>query len=138
MPPPLVTRALRSALVRAARAQPRPGNTDDPRRVVILLSTPWGLGGTIRASVNMAGYLADHRPVEIVGLYRDRAEAFFGGFPPGVRVVVFDKREPGARAGLLQRTLRRVDSVLAHPEDGHAVDYNLWTDVQLVRRLRRR
>jgi glycosyltransferase involved in cell wall biosynthesis len=135
MPPPAVTRVLRSLLVRAARAKPRAD--DDPRRAVILLSTPWGMGGTIRAALNLAEYLADHRPVEIVGMYRDRAEPFFGAFPAGVPVSAFDAREPGSATTFVQRALRRVPSVLAHPEDGHAPDYNLWTDIQLVRRLRR-
>jgi glycosyltransferase involved in cell wall biosynthesis len=132
----MLRRVLRSLLVRAARAQPR--GDDDPGRVVILLSTPWGMGGTIRAALNLAEYLVAHRPVEVVGMYRSVARPFFGAFPAGVPVSALDEREPGARAGLVQRLLRRAPSVLAHPDDGHSDEYNLWTDVQLVRCVRRR
>jgi hypothetical protein len=54
-------RAVRSVLVRHVRAQPRPADLPGAdRRVYIILVSAWGMGGTIRAALNLAGYLADH------------------------------------------------------------------------------
>jgi glycosyltransferase involved in cell wall biosynthesis len=133
-------RVVRSTLLRAARARPRAGADD--RRVVILLISAWGMGGTIRAALNLAGHLAAQgRDVEIISWYRRRDRSFFGEFPPGVRVTALEDQRPGARYGVLVRLARRLlrtrSSVLLHPADRLYEEGNLWTDVQLVRRLRR-
>jgi glycosyltransferase involved in cell wall biosynthesis len=127
-------------LLRAARARPRDGADDG--RVVILLVSAWGMGGTIRATLNLAGHLAAQgREVEILSIYRKRDTPFFGEFPPGVRVTALDDRRPDARYGLVTRLARRLlcarPSVLMHPADRLYPETNLWTDVQLVRHLRR-
>lgn len=138
----LVYRALRRLLLRLAAAPPRAGQeAGAEQRVTILLVSAWGMGGTIRAAHNLAGYLAGHMDVEIVSVYRRRDEPFFGAFPPGVRALALDDQRPGASPGGLWRPvralLRRQRSVLVHPADRLAAEFNLWTDVQLVRRLRR-
>jgi len=97
------------------------------------------MGGTIRTTLRFAGYLAQHREVEILSVVRRRDEPFFP-FPDGVKVTALDDQ----RAGATPRGLRRVrklmrarKSVLMTPNDRLYAKTSLWTDVMLVRRLRR-
>jgi glycosyltransferase involved in cell wall biosynthesis len=124
-----VRRLLRAYARATPRSEDRAGSE---RRVTILLRSAWGMGGTIRTVHNLAGHLASRGyEVEILSVYRSRRKPFFA-FPPGVRVTALDDRRDGRR-----RLLRRVPSALAHPA-GAGPRWNLWVDVQLVRRLRRR
>jgi glycosyltransferase involved in cell wall biosynthesis len=128
-------RILRSALLRYVRAEPEPGQ-DQGRKVYILLVSAWGMGGTIRAAINLAGYLADHHDVEIVSTYRRRNEPYFA-FDPRVTVTALDDERDGRRRPL-RAVLRRIPSALYHPADIRKHNHSLWTDVQLVRLLRGR
>src|SRR3954447_22073707 len=128
-------RVIRSGLVRYVRAEPEPG---DDRKVHILLVSAWGMGGTIRAAINLAGYLADHHDVEIISTYRRNEEPYFA-LDPRVKVVALDDQRPGAvprRLRPLRALLRRFSSAIYHPADLRKHNHNLWTDVQLVRLLR--
>jgi glycosyltransferase involved in cell wall biosynthesis len=113
--------ALLGALLR--RRPARPG-----RRVYILLIHAYGMGGTIRTSLNIAEHLARTHEVEILSLVRRREEPFFD-FPPGVHVTtVRDEREG---KGLLSR----LPSVLVHPDDHVYAHCSLATDLALLGRL---
>jgi glycosyltransferase involved in cell wall biosynthesis len=125
--------ALRLARLLLRRRAGR-GDRDD-RRVRILLHHAWGMGGTIRTTVNLAEHLAATRPVEVVSLLRSRDEAFLA-LPAGVEVSALDDRRPGRARGLLARLLGALPSVLVHPEDYAHASASLWTDVLLVRWLR--
>lgn len=134
-----MVRRLRGLLVRYARGGykgPQPGND----KLIILLTSAWGMGGTIRAALNLAGHMADHRDVEIISIWRRREQPFFGEHPPGVRVTPLnDEREKARPKGvrlLAYRSLTRVRSVLMHPSDRTFPQCSLWTDIQLVRQLR--
>jgi glycosyltransferase involved in cell wall biosynthesis len=130
-------RVLRSLLIRYARVEPKPGQ-EQGRKVYILLVSAWGMGGTIHAAINLAGYLASHYDVEIISTYRRRDEPYFA-FDPRVKVVALDDERPGAlprRLRPLRWLLRRLSSVLYHPADLRAHNHTVWTDLQLVRRLR--
>jgi glycosyltransferase involved in cell wall biosynthesis len=132
-----VKRVLRSVLVRAARVQPRSGT---PEKVYVLLVSAWGMGGTIRAAINLAGYLADDHEVEIISTYRRREQPYFP-FDPRVTVLALDDERPGATPWHLRPAralLRRVPSVFYHPMDFRFHNHSLWTDVRLIRRLRGR
>ena len=137
----LVARRLRGALVRYARAEPR-DRSGSARRVTILLSSAWGMGGTIRAAHNQAQYLAANGyDVELVSVRRTREQPFFGSFPPGVRASALDDRRTGATPWYLRPVralLRSRASVLYHQADGHRASWNLWADVQVARALHRR
>ncbi len=133
-----VLRVLRSALLRYVRAAPDP-SLDPERTVYILLVSAWGMGGTIRAAINLAGYLADHKDVEIVSTYRRREEPYFA-FDPRVKVMALDDERKGAtpaRLRPLRAVLRRIPSALYHPADIRKHNHSLWTDIRLVRLLRR-
>jgi glycosyltransferase involved in cell wall biosynthesis len=138
----LAAGAIRFGLRRYARALPRRRTSARERPdVVILLMSAWGMGGTIRAAHTLAGYLAQrgHR-VELVSVFRVRHEPFFGSFPDGVEVSALDDRRERAAplaARPVRALLRRLPSVLVHPVE-RSQHWNLWVDVQLVRRLRRR
>lgn len=123
--------AIRRGLRRYARAAPKTRRRD----VTILLMSAWGMGGTIRAAHNLAGHLAEvgHR-VELLSVFRTRDEPFFGAFPEGVTATALDDRRENPFAA---RLLRRLPSVLIHPTE-NSRHWNLWVDIQLVRRLRRR
>jgi glycosyltransferase involved in cell wall biosynthesis len=128
-------RALRSLLVRSARIEPR-----GEEKVYILLVSAWGMGGTIRAAINLAGYLADRHEVEIISTYRRREEPYFA-FDPRVTVTALDDERPGAvpwHVRPMRALLRRFRSAFYHPYDHRYHNHSLWTDVQLVRRLRGR
>lgn len=131
--------ALRRPLIAYARSTPRRPR-GEPDTVYILLASAYGMGGTIRAALNLAGYLAGHRPVEVISVYRYRQESFFGSFPPGVKVTALDDRRRGVVArGLgarLRELLRARRSILIHNADRRVHEFNLWTDIQLVRKLR--
>jgi glycosyltransferase involved in cell wall biosynthesis len=130
---------IRAALMRYARAQPDPGQ-EQGSKVYILLVSAWGMGGTIRAAVNLSGYLASHHDVEIISTYRRRDVPYFA-FDPRVKVTALDDERPGAVPRHLRpwrALLRRFSSALYHPADIRCHNHSLWTDVQLVRRLRGR
>jgi glycosyltransferase involved in cell wall biosynthesis len=135
-------RVLRAALVRSVRAAPRPRDAAGAeRRVYFLLYTAWGMGGTIRAVLNLAGHLARDYDVTIISVCRTSDRPFFP-FPPGVKVVSIDDRRP-KEPSRLGRQLRRVrfsarSSVLMDRSDNVALQFNLWAEIKLVRRLRRR
>lgn len=140
----LAVRAVRRALLVYMGAPPRGAHAaGGDHRVLILLMSAWGMGGTIRAAHNMAGHLAANGyDVELASIFRLRAEPFFsGGFPPGVTVTALDDHREEATGRLLRplrRLLRRYDSVIAHPSDAQNEWWNLWVDLKLARLLRRR
>ena len=81
-----VRRRLRGALVRYVRGAPDASR--DPRdKVYILLVSAWGMGGTIRAAINLASYLADRHEVEIISTYRRNEQPYFA-FDERVKVTV--------------------------------------------------
>ena len=136
-------RRLRNLLIRYARAEPSAAErAGAERRVVILLGNAWGMGGTIRTTLNLAEYLAKSYEVEIVSIGRWRDKPFFERFPPDVRLVTLEDKRKKVLAGklpYLQRRLREIPSVLMHPHDRtYATGWNLWTDIKLAHRLRGR
>jgi glycosyltransferase involved in cell wall biosynthesis len=125
---PLAVAVHRLAL-RLAAALPRSGGPSGDGSVRFVLANAWGMGGTIRTSLTMAGYLAGHRDVEVVSVVR-RQEAPLLSFADGLQVrALDDRRRP---AGLLGR----LPSVLVHPEDYAHPWCSLRTDLALLRWLR--
>lgn len=107
----------------------RPRGTEDERRVHLLLMHAYGMGGTIRTTLNLAEHLVKTRPVEILSLVRRRDEPFFE-LPAGVDVVALDDRRAGG-GGLLGR----LPSLLVHPDDHVYAACSLRSDLRLARRL---
>jgi glycosyltransferase involved in cell wall biosynthesis len=123
---PVAIAAHRAALALAARLPRRPATAAGGRGpVTIVLLHAWGMGGTIRTVLQLGGHLAGGRDVEVVSIIRRRDEPFFA-FPPGVRVTALDG----------PRLLRRLPSLLVHPDDYAYPFCSLATDVALLRRLR--
>src|SRR4051794_13246154 len=134
-----VFRLVRAGLLRLARSGAAEAGAG--RRITILLVSPWGMGGTIRTVLNVAGYLAARGwEVEILGVYRRRKRPFFGEFPPGVKVTALDNQRstPRGPAGALVRRLRRTRSVLITRHDRLFFEHSLWSDVRLAWELRGR
>ena len=88
--------AWRAAHARAAAAAVVCGDAARATRpkVTILLVHAWGMGGTIRTMLTVAGRLARRHEVEVLSVWRTREEPFFP-FPPGVTVTA--SRRPPAR-----------------------------------------
>jgi glycosyltransferase involved in cell wall biosynthesis len=145
-PAPLSASALRAnrLAVRAARPLLRPRRAPaagSSPQVTFLLLNGYGMSGAIRAAFNLAGQLALRHEVEVVSITRSRRRPFLP-VPPGVRVTSVENPQAPAQGGwrgLLRRVLSRFDSLLLHPEEQRYVGgrLTLWTDVLLVRRLRR-
>jgi glycosyltransferase involved in cell wall biosynthesis len=109
------------------------------RRVVIVVGSAWGMGGTIRAAINLAGHLARTNEVEILSAYRRRDKPFMvRQFPDGVTVTALDDQRPGARTTRWERLARRKRSVLVHPADVGYEGFSLLSDIRLLRALRGR
>jgi glycosyltransferase involved in cell wall biosynthesis len=106
---------------------PRGRATRSPGPVRMLLVHAWGMGGTIRTTLTVAGHLAQGRDVELVSVVRWRRNPFFP-FPEGVGVRALDQRKKGL--------LGRLPSVLIHPEDYAYPHCSLATDLALLRWLR--
>jgi glycosyltransferase involved in cell wall biosynthesis len=131
----LALRLARLMIRRAAR-----GRQDGPQHEVrVLLVHAYGMGGTIRTTLNLFGYLAERRDVEVISLLRRRKSAFFD-LPDGAAITVLDDRRPralrGGAAAPVRWLLRRLPSLLVHPDDYAYADCSLWTDLQLARKLR--
>jgi glycosyltransferase involved in cell wall biosynthesis len=128
----VAVRAAAPLVRRGARAAEPPGPDGRPR-VYVLIIHAYGVGGTIRTGLNLAGHLSASCDVGVVSLLR-RRKAPALPFPPGV--ATRDVADETAPAGLLAKLLRRVPSVLMHPQDYAYHACSLWTDVRLVRTLR--
>jgi glycosyltransferase involved in cell wall biosynthesis len=108
-------------------------------RVTFLVMTAYGMSGIVRAVFTLAGHLAERNDVEVVSVRRTRDEPFFP-VPPGVRLTALD--DPPASSvrgprGYVRAILRHFRTRLVHPGDIAARKTTLWTDLLLVRRLRR-
>jgi glycosyltransferase involved in cell wall biosynthesis len=127
-----VARLISAALSRWARGGP----ASDGDRVALLLMHAWGLGGTIRVTLEVAGRLARDHDVEILSLVRRRDDPSFPA-PDGVTITAIDDQRAG-RTPRIGRLLGRLPSVLIPAADSHVAGAaTLWTDVCLARHLRR-
>jgi glycosyltransferase involved in cell wall biosynthesis len=136
LPHRLVAWAVRSVLRRGGRGR-ADGHPAHGAKVSILLMHAWGMGGTIRTTLNVAGHLAQRHEVEVISIVRRRDEPFFP-FPPGVTVTAVDDQRPLPAKGLrrlVRRVLRGRRSRLMHPADRSHRACTLWTDLLLVRKL---
>jgi glycosyltransferase involved in cell wall biosynthesis len=134
-PPAILLHRLALAAVRRLPAPPARLQPSGPRPVRIVLTNAYAMGGTIRATLALAARLAARHEVEVIAVRRRARRAPFFPFPDGVRVTTL--HDGGApQRGRLERVLTRVPSLLVHPEDYAYPAASLWTDIQLVRRLR--
>jgi glycosyltransferase involved in cell wall biosynthesis len=124
----------RAAMVVAAPLIRRAGGREEEPHVRLLLEHAYGMGGTIRTTLNLAEHLARRHDVEVISVLRRRKNAFIP-LPEGVTVTALDDTTAG-RGGALRRVLSALPSVLVHPYDYAYPKCSLWTDVQLARRLR--
>jgi glycosyltransferase involved in cell wall biosynthesis len=126
----------RVALAGAGLLRPRgPARERAAPDLRVLLLHAFGLGGTVRTSFNLLESLGAQRPVEVVSVIR-RCDDPFLPFPARARVRALDDQRPGVRRPPAARLLARLPSLLVHPDDFAYPRCSLWTDVQLVRRLR--
>jgi glycosyltransferase involved in cell wall biosynthesis len=130
---PLAVALHRAALPLAALLVRRSPATGAPK-VQMLLAQAWSIGGTIRTTLTVAGYLASRHDVEVVSVYRQRDDPLLR-FPAGVRQTALDDRRAPPRG--LRRLLGALPSVLVHPYDYVYPRCSLWSDLQIVRWLRR-
>jgi glycosyltransferase involved in cell wall biosynthesis len=121
--------AVHRVVMRLLSLLPRPRVETSRGPVRILLAHAWGMGGTIRATLTLAAYLAEDHDVEVVSMRRWRDKPFLP-LPDGVPIRALDDQR--GRRGLLAR----LPSLLIHPDDYAYPWYSLRTDLQLLRWLR--
>ena len=129
----------RAVVRRLPSRRPVPPVQDGRPHVAILIVHGYGMGGTVRTVFNQAAQLSRDHQVEILSQFREREEPFFA-VPPGVTLTPLDDRTNTARPAWPSRVVRswcsRLPSLLVHEADVTFARCTLWTDVQLVRRLR--
>ena len=74
----------------------------DARKVHVLLMNAYGMGGTIRTTLNLVEYLAETHEVELISVIRRRERPLFP-FPDGIEVTTLDDR---AQVGAGRQGLR--------------------------------
>src|SRR4051812_25378678 len=77
----------------------------------------FGLGGTVRTTLNLAGHLAAAGyEVTLLSVIQRADEPFFGKPPPGVELVTLDdRRRPPSLLHPLRRLMWGRSSLLVHP-----------------------
>jgi glycosyltransferase involved in cell wall biosynthesis len=99
-------------------------------QVTFLLGNAYGIGGTTRTCLNLAGELAHTRRVEVISLIREHTEPAFP-FADDLTVTALVDRRQG-RGGLLDR----LPSILMLPIDHRMQRWaSLRTDIALLRAL---
>lgn len=128
--------ALLRLAVRRGRRAPGQGALN-ARKVHVLLMNAYGMGGTIRTTLNLAEQLAQTHEVELISVIRRRERPLFP-FPDGIEVTTLDDRRVSAQdaAPGWARRVRSWPSLLVHPEDWAFAASSPWSDLQLVRKLR--
>ena len=126
------SRALQGVLHAPARRRTAPTSDGAVRFLVMDLHAR---GGYLRSNLLLASGLAERHDVEVLSAFTLAAEPFYPVPATVAARVLDDRHRPGA--SLLQRSLSRIPSPLAHPDEYLFEDYSSWTDVQLVRALRR-
>lgn len=128
--------------IRLALLRPRGrGNPADvePRKVHVLLMDAYGIGGTIRTTLSLVEHLAQTHDVELISAVRWRERPHLP-FPEGLPFSVLDdRRKSQIKTGLrgwVEGALRRAPSLLVHPEDWAFRNASLWSDLQMIRKLR--
>jgi glycosyltransferase involved in cell wall biosynthesis len=132
-PAAIAVHRLALAIVRRLPARRAPASALPVVRIV--MTNAYAMGGTIRATLTLAGLLAEHYEVELIAVRRTGAKRPFFAFPAGVTVTTLDDPNAGPQT-LARRLLSRLPSVLVHPEDYAYSRATLWTDLLLLRRLR--
>jgi glycosyltransferase involved in cell wall biosynthesis len=136
----LVAHRVAAAAARALlRLRPSaPTRTGGRPKVTILIANAYGMGGTVRTCLNVAGHLTQRYDVELISIHRHVKEPFFA-FPAGLKVRVVDDTRPRAARNWrdrLRARLRNHPSVLVFPADFLLRrGCTLWTDLLLLRTL---
>jgi glycosyltransferase involved in cell wall biosynthesis len=103
-------------------------------RITFLVHNVYGIGGTIRTTLNLAAALADHHEVKIVSMLRHRAEPRFQVDPRVTIVPLVDIRADSADAA--DPLLRTPAAVFPATEKRYS-QYSALTDQRAERHLRR-
>lgn len=103
-------------------------------KISILVHNVYGIGGTIRTTLNLAAALADHHEVEIVSMLRHRAEPRFQVDPRVAVVPLVDIRKDSDDAA--DPLMREPAAVFPAAEKRYS-QYSRLTDVRAERHLRR-
>lgn len=117
-------------------------------KIRFLIANCYGVGGTIKATFDLAGELAKRHDVEIVSVQKSRATPAFL-VPAGVRIrPLHDRTKKGLQGGSGKRAfLRRLRSPvkaflmsrpsrLIHKNDARYQSFSLMTDLRLLQLLR--
>ncbi|GGL46473.1 glycosyltransferase family 4 protein [Planomonospora parontospora] len=109
-------------------------------KVSFLILNAYGMGGTIRATFDLATELSARHDVEVISVFRHADEPFLP-LGPGVRLrALVDLREGARVRWPYARRAERLSgepSALVHPEERAYASFSAWSDEVLRRELRR-
>lgn len=101
-------------------------------KIVFLLHNAYGIGGTIRTTLNLAAALAERHEVEIVSMMRHRGKPRFT-LDPRVRLVPLVDTRPGGLDAREPLFAERTRDFPVHEKRNH--QYNRLMDVRIARYL---
>ncbi|MEV0926580.1 glycosyltransferase family 4 protein [Streptomyces spongiicola] len=96
-------------------------------KVSFLIHTIYGIGGTIRTTVNLAEELAGRHEVEIVSVFRHRDEPLFA-IDPRITVVPLVDTRPSSPGNETKHPLALEPSECVPPHEARFAEYSRLTD----------
>ncbi|MFJ5293999.1 glycosyltransferase family 4 protein [Streptomyces sp. NPDC088348] len=96
-------------------------------KISFLIHTVYGIGGTIKTTLNLAEELADRHEVEIVSVFRHREIPLFR-IDSRISVVPLVDTDPGSMANELEHPLQRQPSQCLPPAEARFKEYSKLSD----------
>lgn len=99
-------------------------------KISFLIHSVYGVGGTIRGTLNLAGELADRHDVDIVSVFQHREKAAFA-IDPRIRLVPLVDTRPGSEHRETDHPLHRLPSEDVPRGEARYRQYSRLTDARV-------
>lgn len=113
-------------------------------KIYFLVYNIYGMGGTVRTTVNTVNYLAEHGyDVEIISLRRISEKPLFNISKKATLTPLIDvrrnhlfKKNSNSLKKIIKKILLRIPSVLIHKDEDLYKMFNLFSDIKLLKCLK--